>query len=248
MQSANSLHERLIEAALAAAEDGVWNKTTLSDLALRAKVHPHEARAAFNRVDDVLDAFARRIDEQLVAALDQSELAEASPRERLLEALMARIDLLASHRSALRALGEDAQRCPTAAVRTLVRMRTSMGNVLDLTGLAGNEWQRRTRAARPCLGLDKDLPTVAGRCRGSRHRFGFCFSGQGLDPDRVNGFGIFKKAETITRTNAWHAIRTRGSCASPHLQKWESSFSKTTVTGTRNQPRTRSRSGQGLHH
>ncbi len=147
MQSANSLHERLIEAALAAAEDGVWNKTTLSDLALRAKVHPHEARAAFNRVDDVLDAFARRIDEQLVAALDQSELAEASPRERLLEALMARIDLLASHRSALRALGEDAQRCPTAAVRTLVRMRTSMGNVLDLTGLAGNEWQRRTRAA-----------------------------------------------------------------------------------------------------
>jgi AcrR family transcriptional regulator len=146
MPATDSLTELLVEAALSAAKEGEWRRLTVTQLAERANVGPDAAEALFSSADDILDAFAQQTDERVVSALDAEEFAEASPKERLLEALMCRLDVLAPHRSAVRAFGLEAQRCPNAGVRMFRRIHTSMGNVLDAADLAGSEFERTLRA------------------------------------------------------------------------------------------------------
>ena len=146
MAANDSLSERLIQAALRTAEEGNWRTTTVADLARTADVDPETAEARFSGRDDVLDALARQTDERVIAALDEEDFAAASPKERLLEALMCRLDVLAPHRSAFREFGSQALRCPNTAARTFGRIQTSMGNVLDAAGLAGGEFERAVRA------------------------------------------------------------------------------------------------------
>lgn len=146
MPATDSPTELLVEAALSAAEDGEWRGLTVAQLAERANVDPDAAEALFSSAEDVLDAFARQTDERVISALNEEDFAEASPKERLLEALMCRLDALAPRRAAVRAFGSEAQRCPTAAARMFRRIHTSMGNVLDAAGLAGSEFERTLRA------------------------------------------------------------------------------------------------------
>ncbi len=142
-----SLSVRLVEAACQAAEEGAWRTVTMAGLAQRAGVVREEAEARFPHPEDVLDTFARQIDERVADALDEEDVAEASPRERLLEALMCRWDFLAERRAAIRGFGAAAQRCPASAIRTFRRVHRSMGNLLDCTSLAGTELERSFRAA-----------------------------------------------------------------------------------------------------
>lgn len=146
MAANDSLSERLIQAALRTAEEGNWRTTTVADLARTADVDPETAEARFSSRDDVLDALARQTDERVITALDEEDFAAASPKERLLEALMCRLDVLAPHRTAFREFSSQALRCPNTAARTFGRIQTSMGNVLDAAGLAGGEFERAVRA------------------------------------------------------------------------------------------------------
>ena len=146
MPAPDALTERLVEAALGAAAAGEWRGLSVAGLARKADVDPGSAEALFDSRDDILDAFARQTDARVAGALDGEEFAEASPKERLLEALMCRLDALAPHRAAVRAFGAEAQRCPTAGARMVRRIHTSMGNVLDAADLAGSELERTLRA------------------------------------------------------------------------------------------------------
>ena len=146
MNIGTPLSERLIPAALEAAEQGAWEGASVADLADRAGVPKADAEAIFFSTGAVLDAFSRQIDERMLGGLDSDELADVSPRERLLESLMCRLDALAPHRTALQVFGSEARYCPAAATRMLRRSLVSMGNVLDITGLAGTEFQRNLRS------------------------------------------------------------------------------------------------------
>ncbi len=146
MDTGTSLSERLIAAALEAAEQGAWEGASVADLADRAGMPKADAEATFPSVGAVLDAFARQMDERMLGELDPDELANVSPRERLLEALMCRLDALVPHRVALKVFGREARYCPAAATRMSRRAHVSMGNVLDVTGLAGSELQRNLRS------------------------------------------------------------------------------------------------------
>ncbi len=147
MPAIGTVAERLVDAACEAAEAGCWRTLTIADLAQRAGVGREEAEARFAGREDVLDSLARQIDERVAASLDDEGFAEAPPKDRLLEALMCRLEFLTPRRAALRVFGADAQRCPVSAVRTVRRMHTSMGNALDLAGLSGSEPERAVRAA-----------------------------------------------------------------------------------------------------
>ena len=146
MPDAEALTELLVETALRAAEDGEWRGLTVAQLAQKANVDPEAAEALFGDQDDVLDAFARQTDERIARALEDEDFAEASPKERLLEALMCRLDSLVPRRAAIRAFSCETRRSPAAAARMFRRIHTSMGNVLDTAGLAGSEFERTLRA------------------------------------------------------------------------------------------------------
>ena len=112
MDTGTSLSERLIAAALEAAEQGAWEGASVADLADRAGMPKADAEATFPSVGAVLDAFARQMDERMLGELDPDELANVSPRERLLEALMCRLDALVPHRVALKVFGREARVLP----------------------------------------------------------------------------------------------------------------------------------------
>ena len=89
--------------------DHPFAEIRLAAIAERAGVPLADLRAAYDGPLDILSGFARRIDVAVLAGDDPS-MAGESRRERLLDALMRRFDLLAPHRAGLAGLRRSARR------------------------------------------------------------------------------------------------------------------------------------------
>lgn len=113
-------------------------------LAEHAGVPLSEMRAAYATTDDLIDAFLRAIDRQVLAEGgpdDGIDLTEP-PHERLFEVLMRRLDALEPYRAAVASLLRSARRDPRLAVRLLSASTRSQRWMLaaagiDATGLRG---------------------------------------------------------------------------------------------------------------
>jgi hypothetical protein len=92
-----------------------------------------ELRGEFNSPLAVLAAHVKELDRQVLAEVDP-DMDEESPRERLFDVLMRRLELLSPHREAVRSLLRSARRDPplalalnAMAVRSQQWMLTSAG-------------------------------------------------------------------------------------------------------------------------
>ena len=112
---AKPARERIIETFMKLLGQGSLEEIGLADIARQAGVSLSELRQIFGSVFAVLAAQMKEIDRQVLAGGDP-ELAEESPRERLFDVVMRRLDLLESHKPAIRSLIRSAQRGPTLAL------------------------------------------------------------------------------------------------------------------------------------
>jgi AcrR family transcriptional regulator len=87
----------------------------LADIAERAGVTLAELRGEFGSPMAVLGAHVKELDRAVLADAD-AEMAEESPRERLFDVLMRRLELLGPHREAVRSLMRSARRNPPLAL------------------------------------------------------------------------------------------------------------------------------------
>ena len=94
------LRERIVDAALDAADDAGWGRVRLHALAARLGVGLAEIRAEFPDLDAVADAWLARADDAMLAAGG----GEGAPPERIERALCARFDALGGRRRVLRAV------------------------------------------------------------------------------------------------------------------------------------------------
>lgn len=96
---------RIVDAALRLAATEGWRDLGMARIAEAAGVSLAELHAAFPIRGCILDAFIRRIDEQVLAAgpADSSD----GVRDRLFELLMRRFDALAPHKAAVAAILRD---------------------------------------------------------------------------------------------------------------------------------------------
>ncbi|MFG1391396.1 TetR/AcrR family transcriptional regulator [Xanthobacter agilis] len=116
----------------------------LAAVAAASGVALSEMRASYGGVDDLLAAFFRSTDRQVLAegGPDAEDLTGEGPKERLFEVLMRRLDALEPHRAAVGALVKGAKRDPLLA---LMLMRLSARSQrwmlaaagIDCAGLAG---------------------------------------------------------------------------------------------------------------
>src|ERR1700726_4841529 len=87
----------------------------LAEIASQAGVSLADLRAMFRSTFDILAAHVRQIDVEVLAGAD-ADIAEESPRERLFDVLMRRIELLEPHKAAVRSLLRSCRRDPGLAL------------------------------------------------------------------------------------------------------------------------------------
>lgn len=107
--------DRAIDAFLALLAEQPFERIGLGDVARRAGLSLSQLRQEFPSVMAILPAHVKRIDERVLAG-DTADMAEESPREKLFDLLMRRLEILAPHKAAMRSLMRSASRNPGLAL------------------------------------------------------------------------------------------------------------------------------------
>ena len=106
--------QSVISAFLGVLSEKDFAEIGLDEIAARSSLSLAELRAAFDSKLAIYEAFARDIDEAVLAE-DVTDMADEPPRERLFDVLMRRLDALRPHRAALRGLARSARQDPLLA-------------------------------------------------------------------------------------------------------------------------------------
>jgi AcrR family transcriptional regulator len=133
--------ERIIEAFLALAAERPFSEIGFTDIAARAGLTLGRVRGEFDSVLSIIAAHMRAIDRQVLDGIE-ADMAEETPRERLFDVLMRRLEALAPHKVAIRSITRAARCNPPLAfalncltVRSQQWMLTAAG--ISSSGLRG---------------------------------------------------------------------------------------------------------------
>ncbi|MDP2697208.1 TetR family transcriptional regulator [Thalassospira sp.] len=126
--------QKIIDAALDLAAAEPWRQITLVDIARHATIDMVTLYGQFSSKADILRAWVRDIDRQVLAGLNDDDFTE-SRRDRLFDIIMARFDALAPRKAALRSILHDrGDLALTDASGSVKTMMTSMRWMLEASG------------------------------------------------------------------------------------------------------------------
>jgi AcrR family transcriptional regulator len=94
---------RIVAGALKLAAERPWSDVTLADIAKEANLSLFDLRREFDSKAEILAAFVRAIDDEVLARAPERTTGETS-RDALFEVVMSRFDVLAAYRSALKSI------------------------------------------------------------------------------------------------------------------------------------------------
>jgi len=97
---------RIVAAALKLAGECPWSDVTLADIAKSAEVSLLDLRREFASRAEILAAFVRAVDDQVLARAPE-RAAGQSPRDAIFEVVMSRFDVLAPYKPALKSITES---------------------------------------------------------------------------------------------------------------------------------------------
>ena len=112
---AGSPRERIIESFMELLAQNPIERIGLAEIASSAGVSLADLRGEFSSPIAILAAHVKEIDRKVLSEIDP-EMAEESPRERLFDVLMRRLELLAPHKQAVRSLLRSARSDPPLAL------------------------------------------------------------------------------------------------------------------------------------
>lgn len=134
--------DRIIDASLKlAARDG-WHDLTLAGIAAAAKVSVGDLARIYPTKASILAAWSRRIDAEVLKAVEAENLSGESARDRLFDVLMMRFDALAANKAALKRISHDLAHDPMTLVALVRPALQSLGWMLeaadiDTSGMRG---------------------------------------------------------------------------------------------------------------
>ncbi len=96
---------RIVSAALRLAGERPWRDVTLADIAVAAQVSLVDLRRDFGSKGEILAAFVRAVDDEVLAGAPVS-VSDQPPRDALFEVVMRRFDVLAPYKPALQSIAE----------------------------------------------------------------------------------------------------------------------------------------------
>jgi AcrR family transcriptional regulator len=125
---------RIVDALFELASENRFEDISIRDICKRAGISLADFRDSFPSKGAVLASFSRRID-RAVLAEDSEELADESPRERLFDILMRRLEAMAPYREGLREAGAWLRRDPSSALAINQTVMGSMRFMLEAAGI-----------------------------------------------------------------------------------------------------------------
>jgi AcrR family transcriptional regulator len=128
------LREKIVDALMELASEQRFEDISIRDICKTAGVTLADFRDAFPSKGAVLAGFSRRID-RAVLAQESDQLADESPRERLFDILMRRLEAMASYREGLREVVAWLRREPAAALAMNQVVVNSMRFMLEAAGI-----------------------------------------------------------------------------------------------------------------
>ena len=126
----------IIETALRLAAEQGWDKTTLADIARAGDIDLATLHDLFEDKADILTAFGRMIDRQVLENADIEE--GASPRETLFDLIMDRFETLNGHRDGVTAILKSFKCDPKDAVTCAPSLCRSMAWMLEAAEINTN--------------------------------------------------------------------------------------------------------------
>ncbi len=122
-----------VDAALALAAERPWSDVTLADIASRAGIDLAALHKDYRSKGAILAAFVDRIDDRVLTGTPP-EAADEPVRDRLLDALLRRLDALGAHKRAIGAILHETMATPGAALCAAPRLLRSMRWTLEAAG------------------------------------------------------------------------------------------------------------------
>ncbi len=149
---------KIVDALMELARERRFEEITIRDICDAASVSLADFRDAFPSKGAVLAGFSRRID-RAVLAEDSSELADESPRERLFDILMRRLEAMAPYREGLREATAWVRRDPAVA---LAMNQVMVGSMRFMLAAAGIEVEDGTAGSIKLQGLALAWARIVG--------------------------------------------------------------------------------------
>jgi AcrR family transcriptional regulator len=140
-----SNRDRAIASLMSLLAEHPFEQIGLSQIASDAKLSLAELRAEFASTLSILAAHIKETDRALLASID-ADMAEESPRERLFDVLMRRVELLSPHREAVRGLLRSARRDPPLALALNAMAVRSQQWMLTAAGIGASGPKGMVRA------------------------------------------------------------------------------------------------------
>jgi AcrR family transcriptional regulator len=128
------LRGKIVDALMDLAAERRFEDISVRDICKTASVTLADFRDAFPSKGAVLAGFSRRID-RAVLAQHGEELADESPRERLFDVLMRRLEAMAPYRQGVREAAAWLRREPAAALAMNQVVMSSMRFMLEAAGI-----------------------------------------------------------------------------------------------------------------
>jgi AcrR family transcriptional regulator len=128
----------LIDTALALAAERGWRELSLSAIAAAAELPLSKVYPVYRSKRDILDGLARQVDAQVLAGQPAAWAEEDTPRDRLFDVLMRRLDVLDPYKPGIAAILRDLGRDPLAAACGMPPLMRSMAWMLEAAGIASH--------------------------------------------------------------------------------------------------------------
>jgi AcrR family transcriptional regulator len=125
---------KIVDALLELASENRFEDISIRDICKRAGVSLADFRDSFPSKGAVLASFSRRID-RAVLVQESDEPADESPRERLFDILMRRLEAMAPYREGLREASAWLRRDPASALAINQTVMGSMRFMLEAAGI-----------------------------------------------------------------------------------------------------------------
>lgn len=128
------LKERAVNGALDLASRMGWDMITMADISDKAHATLAELSEVFDDKTDVLVAYGRMVDKQVLESCSSPDLSMPE-RDRLFEILMERFDVLNDHRDAVVSILKSFTLDPKQAVISCPHLGRSMSWMLEAAGI-----------------------------------------------------------------------------------------------------------------
>ena len=130
----NTLKSKLIDTAISELLCGRWDSINMRSISKKSKIKLDQVLKISNSKEELLDLWSQSINFKILDKISLEELKEATIKDRILELMLCRFDVLSGHRREMTALVALARKNAIESVRALGRIKQSMQYILNLSG------------------------------------------------------------------------------------------------------------------